>query len=131
MVTAKHVIYIPHVYAYTSRSLKVAIDASAPSVINAEFNHWAFQFSTSGFPAVPFGSPEGTPVPDVSATVELQKFRNRPSDDLPELSPIPSDRKSMRIQDIFELAQEDEDVGAALTALMAAVAKVGHAKGLL
>jgi|GEM_PF-2446253 len=105
------------------------IEATVPSTVNAEFPYWAFTFTTQGLPAVPFGS-DG-PIPVVAAVLEFTRFRERPSDSVAELSPLPTDRASLRIDDLYTLAATEPLVADALAALMAAVAKVATDEGIL
>jgi len=104
------------------------IEATEPTEIVASYDKWAFMISTTDYPCAKPGEIEPA---TVGLVLSLAKFRIRPGDNVPELSPLPADYKSLRIDDIYTLASTNLKVATALQALMEAVEDVAGSEGLL
>lgn len=103
---------------------------TAPTTtLSGTFDKWAFEFACSGDGCLAYGA--AGPVPPVIVTARMTKYRIRDSDSLAEKSPLPSDQVLVIIPDLYASAAEDEDVQAALTAIIALVEKYGTIQGFI
>jgi hypothetical protein len=101
------------------------IEATEPTVLAATYPYWAFSIYTTG---LPLAEPGGTEVGQVSCTATLVKYRTR-EDGIDERSPLQSDVRTVRIQDIYASMPSRPKIATAFSALMEAVAEEAEIQG--
>jgi hypothetical protein len=104
------------------------IPASSPTTVAATFDSWAFTILSSGNGLVPYGG--SGPQPPIRFTAVGTKFRTRP-DGVQEASPLPTDRVTLSLSDLYAAAAEKPYVATALAALISALVQYGTETGQL
>jgi hypothetical protein len=104
------------------------LEATDPGTLSATYDLWAFTFATYGLGLALPGEP--APADTINARADLVKYRVRP-DGVAEMSPLPSDRATITVPDLYALAATNATVAAAMAALIAAVGEIATMQGKL
>lgn len=104
------------------------IEATTPSTIAATFDRWAIEFATQGDGLATFGKTDNRPI---VAIATLTKFRIREEDGVSERSPLPADRITVVVPDVFAAAAEEPLIAQAMGAVLAAVQHVAQLQNKL